>query len=258
MNVVLKKIAFRLNRELIHLVPHNRPRKILFDHLPKCGGSTLNTYLESHYPKRKIYTVDGRYPSESVKIFKEFNEKKRHEFSLIKGHLSNELIHYTDPSCIKITVLRDPVDRIISHYFYVKRTPVHYLYSKVNNSAMSLEDYVSSNLSDELQNYYVSHFSGLSSDEIQNNPEKSIETAIDNLKNNYDIVGFLDDFNLFINNLRAQGNLKFQYTNSKVNVTKNRPNIDKIPRSTIELIESVNRLDMLFYKNIQNTITLQT
>lgn len=37
----------------------HRPAKVLFDHLPKCGGTTINLYLPANYPERFVYIIDG-------------------------------------------------------------------------------------------------------------------------------------------------------------------------------------------------------
>lgn len=255
MNIRTERIVSLLKQELVYHFPATHPRKILFDHLPKCAGSTLDTYLAAHYPQRKIFSTDGFRPLDSVRYFKELSERTRHGYSLVKGHLANELIDYVHPECLKITVLRDPVERIISHYFYVKRTPSHYLYPAIHRSDMSLEDYATSSLSCELQNWYTTHFSGLSADQAEERPEESITRAAEVVLLRYDIVGLLDDFMLFIENLRERANLRNEYQDNRVNVTQDRPGIKSIPRPIIEKIEQVNHLDIALYRKIKNAIS---
>ena len=60
-----------------------------------------------------------------------------------------------------ITVLRDPVDRIASHYYYAKRYPTHYLHKEITGRNMSLQDYASARLSDELDNGQVRMLAGV-------------------------------------------------------------------------------------------------
>jgi hypothetical protein len=252
MNIL--RIASRLKQDLLYHLPTTHPRKILFDHLPKCGGSTLTAYLEAHYTKRNIFSTDGLNPAKSVRLFKEMTKQKRYGYSLIKGHLANELFDYVDPTCLKITVLRYPVDRIISHYLYARRTPNHYLYSSINDSEMSLEDYASSKLSDELQNWYTTHFSGIPNDIAKKNPKESVAKAAEVLLERYDIVGFLDEFLFFIESIRKRANLRYEYRDNRMNVAKDRPRIESIPQSTIAKIESVNHLDIALYRKLKDKI----
>jgi hypothetical protein len=253
-----KRIVFptkqELIKEILYYFPIRRPRKILFDHLPKCGGSSLNAYLEAHYPERKTYSIDGEKPDVSVEEFLKLPQRSRHGYDLVKGHLAHRLLDYVHPECLKVTVLRDPVDRIVSHYYYAKRTPEHYLYSKIHNSDMTLEDYVTSNLSVELRNWYTGTFAGLKVDDAERRPEESITRALEFVLKRYDIVGFLDNFSLFAETLRKQANLRYKYQDEKVNITQERPSLDNIEQSTINKIEQVNHLDIVLYRKIRDAI----
>lgn len=254
MNTSVKNVVSHLKREVLYCCPPIQPRKILFDHVPKCGGSTLLVYLARHYPKRKIFTTNGANPSESVELFKEMAWEKRREYSFVNGHLANELFDYVDPACLKITVLRDPVERIISHYYYVKRTTNHYLYSTVCGSGISLEEYATSSLSDELQNWYTTHYAGVPTDVAVKKPEETVGKAVEVLLTRYDVVGFLDRFDLFMQTLRAKANLRCKYGDRRVNVTRDRPHYDSIPQSVIHKIEQVNSLDLDLYRRVREVV----
>ena len=252
MNIEIRKFAFNCKRKFMYHLPRKRPRKILFDHMPKCGGSTLNKYLEAHYPENKIFSSYGKNPKESIKVFKELTEKERYNYSLIKGHYANELKDYVNPDTLKITILRDPVERIISHYYFVKSYTGHYLHNKIIQKKISLKDYTTSNLSDELNNYYTIHYSGLTNSEVKKRPKESIEKAANVLLKQYELIGFLDEFSLFIESLRSHGNLIYQYNKQRINITENKPDIKNIPASTIENIESMNQLDIALYNKVKN------
>ena len=114
---LMAKIKQEIKREIFSYFSKENPNKILFDHLPKCGGSSLNKYLEMHYPRRRTFSIDGYHPEVSVEKFKNLSKKNRHGYDLVKGHLAHELLDYVHPECLKVTVLREPVDRIISHYY---------------------------------------------------------------------------------------------------------------------------------------------
>ena len=258
MKTRVKKIVARtmqeMKKELLYSLSPSRPRKILFDHLPKCGGSSLNVYLEAHYPKRKTFSTNGLNPTASVDDFKNLSQCKRHGYDLVKGHLVDRLLDYVHPECLKVTVFREPVDRIVSHYYYAKRTPAHYLYSKIHSSEMSLEDYATSGLSGELRNWYTTHFSGLTADDAERTPEEAITKAFDVVLKRYDIIGFLNDFSSFTEALRTQAELRYEYQNKKVNVTKDRQNIHDVAQSAIIKIQQVNHLDIALYKKIKDAI----
>ncbi|NBB78933.1 MAG: sulfotransferase family 2 domain-containing protein, partial [Verrucomicrobia bacterium] len=153
----IKRVASELRSEYLHVVPSSRSRRILFDHIPKCAGQSLNAYLRRHFPGRKIFHMPGSAPAASVAQFRQLPESQRHAFALISGHLAGYLFDEVHPDSCKITVLREPVDRIVSHYYFVKRTQSHYLHEKVLREGLSLRDYVEQALSHELSNHYTLH-----------------------------------------------------------------------------------------------------
>ncbi|WPD22742.1 MAG: sulfotransferase family 2 domain-containing protein [Candidatus Electrothrix scaldis] len=235
----------------------SRPKRILFDHLPKCGGSSLTTYLASNYPKRKIFCIEGSNPRESVESFKRLSQNNRYSIDLIQGHLAHELLDWIHPDTLKITVLRGPVDRIISHYYYVKLYKNHYLHEKVSRAAMTLEEYALSGLSNELRNWYTTHFSGYTVEEAEKSPEESIAKAAEIILRQYDVVGFLDDFTGFVATLKKKARLWSIYKDKKINVAKKRPALDEISLSIRNTIEQVNFLDIALYERIKERVEMR-
>lgn len=246
-----RKFAQEMKKEIQYVSVSQRPRKILFDHLPKCGGTSLSEYFEAHYPRRKTFSIDGRHPLESANEFKTLPQCKRYSYDLVKGHMNHELLGYVHPECLKVTVIRDPVDRIISHYYYAKRRTDHYLHKKIKESEMNLEQYVTSNISIELRNWYTHHFSGLPIEDAERNPEESVAKAVESVVQQYDIVGFLDNLKPFIENLREQAKLRYEFHDLRRNLTRDRPSVENIPQIALNKIQEINYLDILFYEKIR-------
>jgi hypothetical protein len=244
----IKKLYIKLKKEIHYL--KSGQASILFDHLPKCGGTTINLYLTNHFPKRYVFRLSGTAPYESVEEFLSFTKKKRWNKKLVYGHAAHDLQGFTHPDTIKITVFREPIDRIISHYFYVKRTENHYLHDLVIKNNIQLIDYCSSNLSDELSNWYVTHFTGLSLVEVENNPEKSIELAFGNIIEMYDLIGFQDSISTFVKVLKYRFSLKVPEQIDEKNKTKNRLQIKDISQDTIDRISESNSLDIQLYSKL--------
>jgi hypothetical protein len=103
-------------------------------HLPKAGGTTLNHILMKNYRFRcDAYGPDffpRYYPDEFVSLVQPpgYDDTKRPVF--FTGHidLGNELLRYMPVRYLAITMLRDPVERIVSHFRYHstrENTPLH-------------------------------------------------------------------------------------------------------------------------------------
>lgn len=227
-----------------------RSKKILFDHIPKCGGTSLKAYLSSQYPKWKIFLIIDQ---KSIESFKNMPKDKRLQYDLIQGHSANKLIDYVHPDTLKITMLRDPIDRIISHYYYVKRTKFHYLHKLVLDNDISLEDYVNldNNITGELRNYYTVRFSELSIQEVEDDPKYSIQLALNNIQLKYDIIGFLDNYDAFMRKLIKAASVNNKYRTIKKNVTNDRPKRTEISEKARLNIREMNKLDIEFYNKLK-------
>jgi len=224
---------------------------VIFDHLPKCGGLSLYPYLDSNYPQRKIFTINGVQPEQSILEFQSKSKKKKSNYFLIKGHLANELFEYIPSNFLKITMLRDPIDRVISHYFYAKNMPHHYLYSQIHSSNINLEQYVSLGITDEVRNWYTTHFSGLPLEIVKSEPEISLTKAITNILNHFDLIGFLDEYFLFATELKKIAGYRKSFNNIKINTSKKRLKKNEIASSIINKIEINNEVDILLYAHLK-------
>ncbi len=127
----------------------------------------------------------------------------------------------------------------------------HYLNKTIKDNDLSLGDYVESGLSKELNNWYVIHFSGASEDQVRENPEQYLKLALDNLKNHYDVIGFLDNIDHFIARTKNLANLKIPFTNQKLNVTGVSKERSQISEQSLEVVTKKNSLDIRFFKEAE-------
>jgi len=98
-------------------------RCIIFPHIPKCGGSSLKSQLETS--NLKVY-FDYDWPPNNNKYFRKQCERRNREASLLDfggfdvvfGHFPAE--RYIRDNYRYVTLMRHPVDRAVSHYSYWK------------------------------------------------------------------------------------------------------------------------------------------
>jgi hypothetical protein len=201
----------------------------------------------NYYPRRIVFRTNGYHPGQSVKEFQLFPSEKRFRYRLIIGHRTNELLDLVHPDTTIMTVFRDPIDRIVSHYFYVKRLKNHHLHDWVMRENIELQDYVSSRVSDELQNWYTTHFSGLSVEEVNKNPEEALQRAVHIISTRYDIVGFQDELSVAAQKLKNAANLRLPFADRKENKTRERVALSEISVHARRIIGEVNFVDVRLF-----------
>src|ERR1051325_3091753 len=117
-------------------------RALLFLHIPKAGGTTLHSVIERQFSPAVTFSITGMTPSQSIKEFIELPPERRERIRLLKGHMPYGLHKYLSVPATYITMLRDPVDRVVSHYYFVRRSPGVGHHSEVSSGRMGLDDFV--------------------------------------------------------------------------------------------------------------------
>jgi hypothetical protein len=227
-----------------------RPQRVLFNHMPKCAGTSVNRYLFAQYPHHRIFHLDTSNAHRSIAEFSALSESDRYRYRLISGHYAHSLLPLVHPETICFTIFRDPVDRLVSLYYFIQQSPMHYLYEKVAATGMSLEQFAGSRLSPELNNWYTSHLTGRSAEEIAAAPNVALEHALRAL-DRYAVVGFFDDIPDSLHRLRAIAGYRRRYHDQQVNRTRSRRAVTEVSESAIECIRSQNAVDLDLYLKLR-------
>ncbi len=224
----------------------NQEHVLIFLHIPKAGGSTLHRIIEKQYEPSTIFTIPSFYSSKEE--FRQAAEFQLKEIKVLKGHMFFGLPDVLPNPSTYITLLRDPVERIISHYYYVLRTPIHYLYKDVKAKNMSLKEYACSGLSVELDNGQTRLISGFNfRDHSQPASQEMLEVAKQNLKSQFAVVGSVENFNKTLMLLKKEFGWKMPFY-VKQNTTKNRLLKERVSKETLDVIKKHNELDIELYR----------
>ncbi|HID31333.1 MAG TPA: hypothetical protein EYP19_15220 [Desulfobacterales bacterium] len=229
-----------------------REKSLIFIHIPKAAGVTFSSILDRQYKSYEVFTVHGSKVKESIGEFVNLPKEKRGRIRLLKGHMEFGLHkHFPHPSTY-VTIMRNPVERTISHYYYVLQTPSHYLYDTVISNDMTIEEYVSSGISTELDNGQLRMIAGQAAgnDDIPFGKCSRVllEKAQYNIRKYFAVLGVVEDFDETLVLIKQEMGWKgfpFYY---KRNVTRRRPTQKSLPEGTIRTIEANNALDCELYE----------
>lgn len=111
-------------------------RPLVFLHLPKTAGTTLKDVIESVYGADRVaFLKVGRGELDE---FAGRPEAERRGFDVVAGHLRWDETGVL-PGARVVTMLREPVDRLVSFYHYASKTPGTELHEAIGRG-LSLED----------------------------------------------------------------------------------------------------------------------
>lgn len=188
------------------LVTGTLPNRFVFHHVPKCGGTSVGRALR----KRYILSQGTVKPDESFRAFETFSGRHDHEQMLIDvAALREQMLLYLLHDDIRgvalhvpfshaahtrfaprykfLTILREPVSRFVSHYFWSHRKPDDH--ARID---ADFETFLGTERARRMGASYVEYYAGAPTAPALADPAL-IEAAICNLRDRFDLVGRLDD-----------------------------------------------------------------
>src|SRR5579872_1559294 len=115
-------------------------RSIIYLHLPKCGGTTFNRIIEWEYPPLQVFSVDPAFFRWSYRHLLQWPQERLARIKVFTGHMPFGLHRSLSQPATYITVLRDPIDRAISQYYFALTNRRQWSHRQAKN--VTLEEYV--------------------------------------------------------------------------------------------------------------------
>ena len=237
----------------------------IFTHIPKCGGSSLRAMF---YEAAKLSSIDesqihipgeGNIPSsknlpnlttEELNKIQQKKIKILADHSKYNTHVRHGLKKIENP--FYFTVLRDPVDRFISHYNFF-----HFKLGYGGLKGITINDLNKekrTKLINSLSNLQISYLINKNSNDICTNHH--CRRAISSLTSKFHCFGILEDIDLTL--LLLEKLSPRWFTIPKNIPTKNVNNLNKksiSPNAEIYAeIKKANRLDYILYNYSKNLL----
>jgi hypothetical protein len=223
------------------------PRPLIYIHLPKAGGTTLISALITRYRAGRGFRFTG-LPQET-EAFKALPERVRAQYDVLHGHVHFGIHKWLPDPATYATMLRDPVERIISYYYFVKTSPEHYLHEEMRVRGWTLEEFITQGTNWETDNDQVRWLNEPEHQEVRFGcvPRSMLEAAKWNLEHAFTVFGIVERFEESLECFRAGLGWPDLTCQRIRNVNTERPRA-KLPRRTLEAIRRANRWDVELYE----------
>ena len=215
---------------------------VIFLHVPKTAGTTLNRLIEWEYPLFEMYSVDPVFFRWSASHLWQLPVRRLERTRMFKGHMLFGLHEILPQPATYITVLRDPIDRVISAFYFMRSYVLHPLYWKFKRENWTLEDFVRRSPRENVQSKILAGAE-------YNSPctEEIFEQAKENLFEHFSVVGLSERFEESLALMKLRFGWKLQRYSS-FNVTQARPKKGDLPQPTLDLIVEKNSFDLALYE----------
>lgn len=177
--------------------------RIAFVHIPRTAGTSFGTLLDdlySGYQSAKFYGDEqSSVVNERINGFRRLSASEKARFAMLRGHFvygfDSELRDYQ-----YVTLLREPIQRLISFYFYALKDRSNYLHTYLLQRRLGLEPFLQSDTSIDLDNYQVRAISGVRFDSVRERvSQRHLDQAKYNLVERFTAFGLTEQFDRSMN-----------------------------------------------------------
>jgi len=233
------------------LAVERRPA-LIFLHIPKCGGNSFLDFLKFNLPAGAAFDVNlGLQYARRLRELEGLDEAERLQLQFVSGHLPWGVHEWLPQGGEYVTLLRHPVDRIVSHYCFVKENPKHPLYATVTERRLTLVEYATSGLSSELQDGQTRMLCGRASvDSLRGHAgltRADFESACGNLLGEQMHFGLVELYAESQQLIARQLGWDAPPPPTRRNVTRQRTPLAAVSRREWDTIAAANAFDMELY-----------
>lgn len=209
----------------LYAMTTNKDELLIFLHIQKTAGSSLRNFVKRQYQRNQVWF--GRSLSQ-------LDDMDTDHLRCFGGHFNYGLHEKFDRPYSYFTILREPVDRVLSYYYFLQNKESSGKHDLAAN--MDILQFMEE-LATKTQNYQTRRITG-------GNP--NLELAKQHLLEDFSFVGLKERFKESLFLLKKEYEWpNLQYNNR--NVTAKRPEKAEISPAILDVIAEKNQMDIELY-----------
>jgi hypothetical protein len=228
-------------------------KTLIFVHIPKTAGSTLEQILIRQYRAAEIYPF---IEVEDYRRVTKLPPAEKTRYKLFQGHMPYGLHHYLAQPAVYVTLLRNPVQVALSSYFYFElgyRRDI--LHQDVTGIVPTVADMQQSKMRMMFDNLQTRHLSGLTGVAFGECSAAMLDAAKANLEREF-AVGLVERFDESVVSLSKIFRWRAPFY-VKTNVSRTRVPREAIAADVIEWLTAQNRFDIQLYQFAESLFDAQ-
>ena len=226
------------------MAPRNNASLLVFVHLRKTAGTTISWVMRRQFGRGEVIDLNASSVEAANAAWNEMTTGQRARVRGIRGHFPYESNLFTPRNTTFFTMLRDPVERVVSEYYFNLRNPGERFHQLLTRERMTLDQFVNSSVSAEVHNAQSRALADAGTGACA---EELLYRATNSLRVDMAVVGLTERLDETLLLCRAiLGWRRIVYRN--VNVNRYRPALATIAPATIAGIEGLNSSDRKLYR----------
>jgi hypothetical protein len=222
---------------------------ILFMHIPKTAGTAFREAMIENYKYSQVAYLYPHPPGLLVSNLGLLPLEQRARFRIVMGHFQYGIHEFLPQQSTYVTIVRDPVERVVSHYHYLRQTQPEITFD--GGVTLSLAEMLERGRTVNLDNLMVRCFSGVAENDV---PPRCVDEgvyrlAIDHLRTRFKFVGYQDRTDEAYAALQSQFNWKARPSLEIVN--KGERSGVTLDEATRAAIKRFNAWDCRLYSKIR-------
>lgn len=206
--------------------------KVIFIHIPKTGGTTINSAMNNTFWQTEVgFNYRHILPNKQSNSGDIFDSKN---ISKYKNY-------------IIFMMLRDPVDRLISEYYFIKERKE--FIDLLKNKPKNFESYIKNR---QTQNGVVNFLRGRRMYDVHSAKQEDLDEVLNVIDNNPIHTGIFEQFAESLYYFGEKTGIKWKKNIEVKRMTFKRPKAKEVPIEIRNLILEHNQLDVKLYEHCKS------